>query len=72
MIEEAMVESGNDLTQLFAFAYELRKADINDEFSQQLLKDNIEPQLITDIILSNSWDNKTQKMTVSQDCEYKI
>lgn len=67
-----MTDLASDLTQLFAFAYELRKADTKDEFSLKLLQGNIETQLITDIIMSNTWDNKTQKMTVSQESEYKI
>ena len=43
--------------EFLKFAYELRKADIDDQFSEQFLKDYVEIPVVFEIIMANSWKN---------------
>lgn len=45
-----------NLNEFLLFAYELRKQDIDKNHSALLLNDNLKSKILTDIILSNYWD----------------
>ena len=40
------------------FAYELRKQDVNDEYSKELLHGHVQPINLYELLISNKWDEK--------------
>lgn len=58
---------------LIKFAYELRKQDLNDEYSNTLLEGQVQPNVLVQIIMSNQWNTEQGKMVLNenQDC-FKI
>lgn len=64
----------NDLDKLFEFAYELRKQDKNrsSQHSTMLLKGNVKPPIVANIILSNYWDDDEKKMKCDYSKRFKI
>jgi len=57
VIVETVTDLTKDLSQLFAFAYELRKNDPQNQYSSEFLKGNVSPPVVVDIIMDNTWDS---------------
>jgi len=72
VIAETVADLAKDLPLLFAFAYELRKNDPQNKYSSGFLTGNVNPPVVVDIIMANTWDSAKQVMTLSQDCEYRM
>lgn len=43
---------------IFKFAYELRKFDVSDKYSYELLNGQVRPEIFVDIICANKWNNE--------------
>lgn len=63
---------GKDLTVLFEFAFELRKQDVNNEHSYELLNGQVYPAILVDMIMSNKWDPKLCRMVLSKELNYRL
>ena len=48
--------------ELFIFAYELRKFDKENKFTQAILTQNVHPESFIPLICSNEWNQVTQLM----------
>ena len=55
-IEEVVILLSTDPVELFAFAYELRKADVEDKYALRFLYGFVKPSILVDIIMANKWD----------------
>lgn len=53
-----------DQNHLMAFAYELRKQDVDNLYSYEFLNGQVKPAVLVDIIMSNSWNEIKSKMKV--------
>ena len=62
----------NDLTELFAFAYELRKQDAADLYTEDLLNGPVKPAILVTIIANNVWLSKSKKMGLKRDDAYRF
>lgn len=65
-IEDTVTEIAQSPENLMKFAYELRKQDIDDEFSYGFLNGQVKPAILQDIILSNKWSKAFSKMVVKE------
>lgn len=72
VIVDTVTDIAKDLSELFAFAYELRKSDPKNLYSYDFLNGQVNPQVVIDIIMNNTWDPKKKKMILSRDCEYRM
>lgn len=55
-IEDTVTLISKTSKQLSNFAYELRRLDLSNKYSRELLSGNVKPAGLVDIILANSWD----------------
>jgi len=72
VLKETIKLLNKNIDKFLAFAYELRKQDENNSHSSLLLKGNVKPAILTDIILSNYWDSKEKKMKCDFDKSFKL
>lgn len=62
-----------DHEKLQCFAYELRKQDeANDYYTDLFLKDKVHPPILFDLIKSNFWNEKEQKMLLKDQFVYRL
>ena len=62
-----------DHEKLQCFAYELRKQDeANDYYTDLFLKDKVHPPILFDLIKSNFWNEKEQKMLLKDQFVYRM
>lgn len=69
-VEDIVAYVGHRPEHLYEFAYELRKADHNDLYSQNILLGNVKPTILAKILLSNKWNG--QEMCSTQDFKLGI
>ena len=72
VIRNTVKSIAEDLSQLFEFAYELRKNDLANVYSYQFLSGNVIQQVIIDIIMDNFWDISKKCMILSTKNEYEM
>ena len=65
-IENIVTEISQSPSNFMNFAYELRRQDIDDEFSYDFLNGQVQPPILNEIILSNKWCKTMGKMVVSE------
>ena len=61
-IEDHITSISKSPEGLMQFAYELRKQDVNDEYSKELLEGHVQPISLYELLISNKWDEKDQVM----------
>ena len=52
----------NEPMKFFEFAYELRSIDKDNVYSERILRDKLEPNVLVDIILANQWDPESDSL----------
>ena len=62
-IVDVITQIGHDPQDLFQFAYQLRKQDVNDEYTWDFLNGAVQPSILVSMIMSNKWDATLQKMS---------
>jgi hypothetical protein len=72
VIADTVADLAKDLSQLFSFAFELRKNDPNNQYSSTFLTGNVNPPVVVDIIMDNTWDSTKKAMTLAKNCEYRM
>ena len=60
-----------DLTELFMFSFELRKQDVNDEYSYDLLNGAVKPCILVDVICNNFW-SKNKRMALKKELKFNL
>lgn len=53
---DLITNMSKDLSKLFEFAFAMRKQDIHDELSFDLLNGTVNPSILVDIIMNNKYD----------------
>lgn len=53
IIIDTVTEISRDLTELFAFAFELRKVDSDNKYSYDFLNGAVNPPIVVQIIMNN-------------------
>ena len=71
-IEDTVMAISKEPDQLVAFAYELRRQDSNDKYSFDFINGNVKPSILTDIIMSNQWDQSEETMIVKKNARFRI
>lgn len=71
-IEDTVMAISREPDQLVAFAYELRRQDLSDKYSFEFINGNVKPSILTDIIMSNYWDQKEDCMAVKKNARFRI
>jgi len=66
IIIDTITEISRDLTELFAFSFELRKADSDNKYSYEFLNGAVNPPIIVQIIMNNHWDSRKKRMIVGE------
>lgn len=70
--EEAVQELAADPEEILKFAYELRKQDVENKYSFNMLNGQVRPPALVEMILANKWDSQEGKMTVDAKDQYSI
>lgn len=71
-IVDTVTDIAKDFSELFSFAYELRKNDPKNLYSYNFLNGQVNPSVVIDIIMNNTWDSKKKRMNLAKDCEYRM
>lgn len=67
-----MTELSKEADELVAFAYELRKQDVNDKYTYDFLNGQVKPSILVDIIMSNRWNEDAFEMQVQKGTSFRI
>ena len=59
-----MTKLADDYVDLHRFAFELRKADVDDKYTRLLFDGAVKPPILVSIICSNQWVAAVGKMKV--------
>ena len=71
-IEDCITGLSKQPKELFKFAYELRKADEADQYSYDYLNGQVQPHVIVDILMANSWNSKTNQMISNKNGKFYL
>ena len=71
-IENIVTDLCKDSESFVQFAFQLRKADVKDEYSFGFLNGNCKPRVLADIVIGNKWDAKANIMTINKKKPYRI
>lgn len=71
-MEDTVMAISKEPDQLVAFAYELRRQDTHDKYSFEFINGNVKPSILTDIIMSNTWDQQEESMKVKKQAKFRI
>ena len=69
-IEEIVSELAKDFTSLCAFCYELRKIDVDNMYTRDLLDGQVQPSILVNMIEENQWDG--EQFTMKTDYQMLI
>lgn len=72
IIEDIVKKFASLPLELMGFAYELRKADTEDKYSEELLKGNVKSQVLIDIILSNKWNKMVKELVPDENSFFRF
>lgn len=61
-LEQIVLDLNQDSQQLIKFCYYLRKLDVENKYSFNLLNGYVRPPILVDIICANRWDEKLGQM----------
>ena len=65
-LEDVVSTIQKNKSDLFCFAFELRKQDTEDKYSFDFLNGQVKPAILVDIIMSNQWVSEKDQMIVNQ------
>lgn len=71
-MEDTVMAISKEPDQLVAFAYELRRQDLEDKYSFEFINGNVKPSILVDIIMSNYWDKDEDCMKVKKTDRFRI
>ena len=54
-LEDIVTALCKDIRELFTFAYELRKLDVDDLYTESFLNGQVRPHTLVQLILENKW-----------------
>ena len=72
LIRETVESLNHNVREFLMFAYELRKQDLENGHTSLLLHENIYPQILIDIVLSNYWDPTSQTMCCDTSTKFQM
>jgi hypothetical protein len=61
-----------DNEEFLKFAYELRKIDVDNKYSYNLMNGQVKPNILVDIICSNKWNVEESRMMVDPKFKYRL
>lgn len=61
-LTDVITNLGKNYDRLFAFCFELRKQDLNNNYTFDLLNGQVKPHILVEIIMNNTWDKKKKRM----------
>ena len=64
-IEDVVTDLAKDDQHFCEFCYELRQQDPKDEYTYEFLYGQVKPQVLVEIVQSNTWDPVAKEMKVS-------
>lgn len=71
-LTEIITNLAANYDRLFAFCFELRKQDSNNNYSEDLLNGCVKPSILVDIIMNNTWDQKKRRMYQTRDIYFRF
>ena len=70
-LEDHITSISRSNSEFYKFAYELRKIDIQNQFTFEFLNGQVKPHCIVEMICANQWDTNSQTMKFN-DKSYKF
>lgn len=62
LTEDIVTDISKDQRELLTFAYEMLKTDVDQKFTFDLLNGQVKPHSLVQVIMSNKWNPKLDKM----------
>lgn len=71
-IEDIVTSVSTNPQDLLAFGFYLRKADPQNAYSADFLSGAVKPQILTNILLSQTWDSQAEEMLVNEQSSVRL